>query len=162
MMRKNPTPLEFVQKKLYSHIQYLDRSKRRTKNEAVIKIIEEEKRQTAEILDYVNLKFIDYIDADSIFELFRKDFNEEIARLQVQVNRGVIEEKDKRIKALEDELNIMIIERSADLETIIVLTEDIVKLQEEIKKLKEDHGKQTDIFAQQIRQYENTIESIRK
>ncbi|KAF0415901.1 hypothetical protein F8M41_007553 [Gigaspora margarita] len=122
-------------------------------------IFKDTKRRTVEILDYVNYKFIDYIDADNIFEQFCKDFNEEIARLQAQVNgyKGAIEEikeKDKRIKTLEDKLNILIIERSANLETIKVLTEDVIKLQEKIKKLKKDYGKQTNLFTQQIRQYE--------
>ncbi|RIB03524.1 hypothetical protein C2G38_2224826 [Gigaspora rosea] len=41
---------------------------------------------TVDILDYVNLNLIELIDADSRFEKFCKNFNEEITRLQVQVN----------------------------------------------------------------------------
>ncbi|CAG8475712.1 10022_t:CDS:2 [Gigaspora margarita] len=54
IIRKNPTQLEFVKRKLNSHIQW-----------------------TVEILGYVNLNLIYLVDADSRFEKFCKNFNKE-------------------------------------------------------------------------------------
>ncbi|CAG8778593.1 24705_t:CDS:1, partial [Racocetra persica] len=49
-------------------------------NKTVIKITDEEKRRTKEILDDVNLNFIDHVDTDNRLEQVRKEFNEEIRR----------------------------------------------------------------------------------